>query len=141
MLIDWFIDAARFFRQFSPALRKAGFTVGWDSNGPEGISMLVDNWMAMFTYNYQPDSVDFTVALYKGVYAAGQQRIAVGMCPTCSLQNETVVENNFAELRRKDGPGIGVTKLQLFSFYGTGMQPPDGWKPFWPRMKAWLNED
>ena len=36
------------------------------------------------------------------------------------------------------GPGAMVTKMQLFSFYGTGAQPPAGWVFYWSRVQAWL---
>ena len=135
----WFADAARFFGPFSAALRSEGLTVGWDSNGPEGVFLDVDTWMAMNTYDYEPGpDTGFPAYLRKGVFAVGQERFAVGLCPTCTPQNETVVEGFFAELRRPGGPGPLVRKMQLFSFYGVGEQPPSGWGPFWPRVKAWL---
>ena len=81
--------------------------------------------------------IAYSVGLVKGMYAVGSERYAYGLCPTCQTLNDSEVDARFAELRRKNGPGKKVNKIQLFSFYGVGSQPPVGWEFYWPRMEAW----
>ena len=44
----------------------------------------------------------------------------------------------FDSLQAGGSPGALVSKMQLFSLYGAGQHPPDGWQHYWSRMEAWL---
>ena len=138
--MGWQEQAQGFLAQFSAAFRAAGFTTSWDANGLEGVAYDVDSWVDMSTY-YSGDGYKY--ALERGLYGVSAERYGLGYCPTCQLLTDAEVDEHFTYLRQE--PGKSVREIYLWSFYGTGMQPPlvqgvDVWKPYWPNLEAWLKE-
>ena len=135
---EWVEEAQGFLAQFTAEMNGAGFTNSWDSNGYEGVTYDVDTWVDMSTY-YGGER--WKLALARGIYGVSSERFGLGYCPTCQVDTETEVLEHFTFLKQM--PGRSVNSIWLWSFYGTGSQPPvvggvDVWSMYWPGLKAWL---
>ena len=135
---EWMEEAQGFLAQFTAEMNGAGFTNSWDSNGYEGVTYDVDTWVDMSTY-YGGER--WKLALARGIYGVSSERFGLGYCPTCQVDTETEVLEHFTFLKQM--PGRSVNSIWLWSFYGTGSQPPivggvDVWSMYWPGLEAWL---
>ena len=116
----------------------AGFTNSWDSNGYEGVTYDIDTWVDMRTYY---DGELYKPALLNGVYGVSEERFGLGYCPTCQSLTQVEVDERFNFLNIM--PGKIVRSIWLWSFYGTGVQPPlvngiDVWAMYWSHLETWL---
>ena len=133
----WQANARPFMAQFSAAMREAGRSTGWDSNGYEGFPLDIDRWIDMTTYYNSYSGHGFDDNMRKSIFSVGPERYALGYCPSCQLLNESEVATRFEALH--SAPGSFVRTLDLWAVYGNGGDGvPPGWELFWPKLEAWL---
>ena len=136
----WMRDAQPFLALFAQRMKGAGYETSWDSNGYEGVAYDVDTWVDMGTYGYEPGEA-YKYMSKQGLYAVGEERYGIGYCPTCQPLAGQQVSARFEWLT--ETPGKRIRTMWLWSFYGTGVQPPlvdgtDVWASYWPLMTKWL---
>jgi len=135
----WQGNVRPFMAKFSAAMRGAGRSTGWDSNGYEGFALDIDRWVDMTTYSNSYSGRGFDDDMRKSIFSVGTGgKYAVGYCPSCQLLNESGVAARFEALHT--APGSSVRTIDLWAVYGNGggdgVTP--GWSLFWPKLEAWL---
>jgi len=131
-------NTKHFLEQFASEFHEAdpNLIVSWDSNGFEGDSYGVDQWIAMSTYY---GGQGWIGQARRGMYAVGDAFV-MGYCPTCQKPaSEEEVKDHFTWLN--EGAGLRVNEIDVWAFYGREEEPSgddETWGMYFKYLEEWL---
>jgi hypothetical protein len=120
-----------FLETLHEKLDSEGFAVTWDGGNlkPSGVTAPIESYVTMSSYG--GTVADFAKNVEMAV-ADVNDRVGVGLCPSCQNDDRDVVEGRFAVLRETPR----ARQVWVWSLWGRGAGA--GWDFYWPALAAWL---